>query len=217
MNSFAIFVILILSVSLYFSFKVCSKLLKKQEVKTEKRSFFGKSILFFFTGLIIVSINMLTFVLAYSYIWEKTFRAYNEQKFEAMVIGYKKEEIKTQNFKNGSYYTRSVFFPKVKYKNQQGNEIIKTLDLTSNSPFSIGKTIIITDSDSQDNANTLDLNWIMLLLLAIFTGIGAFFSSLIFTFSKDLMMKKRIHYSSYIAVGMIFINAVCILLLYMKS
>lgn len=61
---------------------------------------------------------MLTLVLAYSYIWEKTFRAYNEQKFEAVVIGYKKEEIKTQNFKNGSYYNRSVFFPKIKYKNQ---------------------------------------------------------------------------------------------------
>lgn len=216
MNFFAVFIVAILLFSLYSGYKVYLKLLKKQHIKDEKNSLFGKILLLFFTSLIIVSLNILTLVLSYSYIWEKTFRAYNEQKYEAVVIGYKKEEIKTQNFKSGSYYNRLVFFPKVKYKNQEGQEIIKTVDITSDSPFSIGDTMMITDSTSQNNANVLDLNWIMLLFLTLFTAIGVFFSSLIFTFSKDFTMKKRMHYSLYVAVFIIFINSVCIISLYLK-
>lgn len=217
MSFFTIFIVVILLFSLYFGYKVYLKLLQKQQVKDEKTSLLGKIILLFFASLIIVSLNILTLVLSYSYIWEKTFRAYNEQKYEAVVVGYKKEEIKTQNFKSGSYYNRSVFFPKVRYKNQKGNEIIKTVDITSDSPFSIGETIMITDSTSQDNANILELNWIMLIFLTLFTATGAFFSSLIFTFLKDLTMKKRISYSLYVAGFMIFINLICIVSLCLKS
>lgn len=93
--------------------------------------------------MISISIYLITFVLAYSFIWEKTYRAYIEVKYEATVIGYQKELVKTQSFKGSSYYDRPVFFPRVKYINNQGEEVIKTLDITTNNIIPIGESIVI--------------------------------------------------------------------------
>lgn len=216
MSFFGVCLVLVCIFSLYFGYKIYKRLIDKKE-KQNKKEFFGKVILFLFVNLIVVSLNLLIFILSYSYIWEKTFRAYHEQQYEALVIGYKKEEIKTQNFKGGGYYNKSVYFPKVKYKNNEEREIVKIIDQTSSSPHGVGEKIMITASSSQNSGNTLEVNWILFFFLIILIAVAAFFSSFLITYIRNFSIKKRIQKSILVTICITLLNVICVVLLYFKN
>lgn len=164
-----------------------------------------------------VCINTMTFVASYVFVWEKTYRAYVELKYEATVIGYKKEIIKTQSFGRSSRTDSAVFFPEVRYVNGEGREVIKTLDFTSNEPIALGERIQITDSDSQASANALDVNWIMLFAASVFTAVAGFFAILLTLYISNYDLKKKVRLSGWFAMGFLFLNGASVFLLYLKT
>ncbi|MBP2616364.1 hypothetical protein [Chryseobacterium jejuense] len=155
-------------------------------------------------------------VLSYSFFWEKAYRSVSEKQYEAVVIGYKKENIATRNFPTSGYYNNPAYFPRVKYTNFKGDEVIKTLDITDDHPPAIGQTLKITDSETSEEANSIELDWIMLVFGCVFTGLGAFFACLLTTYIKNETFKKRITLSLYGALVIIVLNAGCILLMVLK-
>lgn len=216
MTSFGFFVVLINIISLFIGYRIYKKLRSKSPDKKEG-NIIEKGFVLFFVCLLMICINTMTFVSSYTFIWEKTYRAYVELKYEATVIGYKKELVKTQSFKGSSYYDRPVFFPKVKYINENGKEIIKTLDYTTNKPLEMGEKVKISDSDSQTSANALEINWIMLSFTCVFTALAGFFACLLFTYISNHDLKKRIWLSMWCGVGILIFNGLCTLLLYFKN
>ncbi|MGE8552340.1 MAG: hypothetical protein ACN6OB_00200 [Chryseobacterium jejuense] len=155
-------------------------------------------------------------VLSYSFFWEKAYRTLSENQYEAVVIGYKKENIAAKNFPTSGRYDKPVYFPRVKYTNFKGEEVIKTLDITDDHPPAIGQTLRITDKEANENANSIELDWIMLISGCVFIGFTAFFACLITTYIKNETFKERIILSLYGALVIIVLNAGCILLMILK-
>ncbi|MFN1215380.1 hypothetical protein ACKW6Q_00210 [Chryseobacterium kwangjuense] len=215
MTFFGFFITFIVLISIFTGYKIYKKVLNKSDDKKKER-IGEKIVVLFFVSLLMTIVNIMTFVSSYSFIWEKTYRAYHEPVYEATVIGYKKELVKTQSFGKSSYYDRPVYFPKVVYTDENGARVIKTLDFTANNPLKTGEKVKITDNSSRTSANALDINPVMLLFADIFTGVAAFFTSLLSTYITGFALKKRIKISIYFALGIMIVNIVCIGLLYLK-
>lgn len=201
--------------SLFVSYKVYCKIKNKSNDNNQK-GIFGNLLLLIFINLIITSLYLFTFILSYSFFWEKAFRVSFEPIYNAEVVGYKEEIVKTQNFRGSTYYNKTIYFPKVKFLDSDGKEIIKVADITTNSPIAIGEKITITDSHSKKNINLLDSNWTMLLFGSIFTGLTSFFAVLLTSYLLNNSFKERIHLSGYFAMFFLFLNLLCVLLLYFK-
>lgn len=216
MSSFGFVVVFVNAISLFVGYGIYRKILGKPNDKKEAGAI-EKVCVFLFICLLMVCINTMTFVAAYVFVWEKTYRAYAEVAYEATVVGYKKEIVKAQNFGGSSRTDTAVFFPEVRYVSRDGQEVTKTLDLTSNEPLALGEKIKITDSDSQASANALDVNWIMLLAASVFTGVAGFFASLLTLYISNYDLKKKVRLSRRFAVGLLVLNSAGVLLLHLKT
>lgn len=216
MTFFGFFVAFVNIISLCIGYRIYKKL-RAQSVGKKKGSILERGFVLFFVCLLMICINMMTFVISYTSIWMKTYRTYVELQYVATVIGYKKVLVRTQSFRKSSYDDVPMFFPKVKYNNEKGQEIIKTLDFTTNNPLEMGKKVKITDAESQTSANSLDIKWIMLFGTSVFTAVAGFFAFLLFTYISNYDLKKRIQLSLWFALGMMILNCICTLLLYLKK
>lgn len=210
------FILAICLFSLYIAYRIFDKILKKRSVVKGKSGLLEKGFMLFFISLLVISLNSITMVLSYSFFWEKAYRSLSEKQYEAIVIGYKKENIASKNFPTSGYYNKPAYFPRVKYTNFKGEEVIKILDITDDHPPAIGETIKITDSETAKEANSIELDWIMLVFGCVFTGLAAFFACLLSTYTKNETLKKRITLSFYGALLVILLNAGCILLIGLK-
>lgn len=216
MTFFGYFFLAICLFSLYIAYRIFNKILKKRSAVKGKTGWLEKGFMLFFISLIVIALNGVTMVLSYSFFWEKAYRTLSEKQYEAVVIGYKKENISTKNFSTSGYYNKTVYFPKVKYSNINGREVIKTLDITNDHPPAIGQTLKITDNETNEAANGIELDWIMSVFGCIFTGLAAFFACLLTTYIKNDTFKKRIVFSLYAAIFMTVLNVGCILLMVFK-
>ncbi|WP_336958539.1 hypothetical protein [Chryseobacterium contaminans] len=216
MTFFGYFFLAICLFSLYIAYRIFNKILKKRSAVKGKTGWLEKGFMLFFISLIVIALNGVTMVLSYSFFWEKAYRTLSEKQYEAVIIGYKKENISTKNFSTSGYYNKTVYFPKVKYSNINGREVIKTLDITNDHPPAIGQTLKITDNETNEAANGIELDWIMSVFGCIFTGLAAFFACLLTTYIKNDTFKKRIVFSLYAALFMVVLNVGCILLMVFK-
>ncbi|WP_347217135.1 hypothetical protein [Chryseobacterium sp.] len=210
------FFLIVCLLSIYTAYRIFDKILKKRSAIKGKIGWLEKGFMLFFISLIMISLNSITMVLSYSFFWEKAYRSISEKQYEAVVIGYKEENISTRNFPTSGYYNKMVYFPQVKYIGSNGKEVIKTLDITDNHPPAIGQTLRITDSVTRERANRIELNWIMLAFGCAFTGLAAFFTCLLTTYIKNETLKKRISLSLYGALVILALNAGCVLLIWLK-
>ncbi|MBL1219992.1 hypothetical protein JET18_04030 [Chryseobacterium sp. L7] len=217
MTYFGYFVLAVVLFSCYIAYRIFDKILKKKGSEKGEKNLPEKIFVLFFVFLLVASINVLTMVLSYTFFWEKGYRTLSETKYEAVVIGYKKETTKTQNFRNSTYDSKFIYFPKVKYTNSEGKEIIKTVDMTSNHPPAPGQYIKITDRTSRESANAVELNWIVFIFGGIFTGIAAFFALLISSYITECTLKKRITLSLYGAFILCLLNISCVMLIWFKQ
>ncbi|WP_292010442.1 hypothetical protein, partial [Chryseobacterium sp.] len=85
--------------------------------------------------------------------------------------------------------------------------------ITSNSPPLIGEKIKITDNADNERANSLQVDWIMLILGCVFTGISIFIAVLISTYITHYTMKKRVLLSLGLGLIISLINGMCIVVL----
>ncbi|BAP32890.1 uncharacterized protein CHSO_3853 [Chryseobacterium sp. StRB126] len=216
MTLFGYFFLAVCLFSLYIAYRIFNKIIKKRSDIKGKSEWLEKGFMLFFISLIVISLNCITMVLSYSFFWEKAYRTLSENQYEAVVIGYKKENIATKNFPTSGRYDKPVYFPRVKYTNFKGEEVIKTLDITDDHPFAIGQILKITDNEANENANSIELDWIMLIFGCVFTGLAAFFACLLTTYIKNDTFRKRIAFSLYGALFIIVLNAGCILLMILK-
>ncbi|MGG7551266.1 hypothetical protein ACQ7CX_11655 [Chryseobacterium arthrosphaerae] len=217
MTVFGYFVLAVALFSLYIAYRIFEKISKQRNVVKGDAGLLEKSAVLFFICLLTVGLNSLTAVLSYTFFWEKAYRAVNENKYEAVVVGYKKETVKNQNFRNSAYDTKVVYFPEVKYTDSEGKEVIKTVDITGNQPLAIGQQLKITDGGSKDSANSIELDWILLIFGGVFTGATTFFASLLATYSTKLTFKRRLTLSSYITGVIVLINIMGVILIYLKQ
>lgn len=217
MTFFGYFVLAVSLFSLYIGYGIFDKILKKKGETKGEPGILEKGLGLLFICLLMISINSLTMILSYTYFWEKTYRTITEEQYEAVVIGYEKETIKVQNFRNSGYDDEVVFFPKVKYKDVDGKEVIKTVDITDNEPPAIGTSLKITDKESKESANATEVDGIMFIFGCIFTGLGAFFTCLLSTYATQYTFKRRIRLSVYCGLAMLVLNIVCIILIGMKQ
>lgn len=202
--------------SLYIAYRIFDKILKKRSAIKGNVGWLEKGFMLFFISILMISLNSITVVLSYSFFWEKAYRTLSEQQYEAVVIGYKKETVSTKNFSTSGTYHKQVYFPQVKYINSDGKEVVKTLDLTDNHPPAIGQTLTITDHETSEKANRIELNWIMLAFGCVFIGLAAFFTCLLTTYIQNEPLKKRIAISLYGSFAILVLNAGCILLIVLK-
>lgn len=210
------FFLIVCLFSCYIAYRIFDKILKRRSIVKGKSGLLEKGFILFFISLLIISLNSITMVLSYSFFWEKAYRTLSENQYEAVVIGYKKENIAAKNFPTSGRYDKPVYFPRVKYTNFKGEEVIKTLDITDDHPPAIGQTLRITDKEANENANSIELDWIMLISGCVFIGFTAFFACLITTYIKNETFKERIILSLYGALVIIVLNAGCILLMILK-
>lgn len=204
-------------ISLWIGYRIFLKIAAKKEKSSKSGSFLEKAFLLFFISLLMISVNALTFVLSYSFFWEKAFRTFSEPQFEAAVVGYKSEVTKSKNFSNSTYSDKVIFFPKVEYINSSGKKITKTLDMTSNHPPEIGEKVKITDSENNGSSNAIELNWILFIFGSILIGLCGFFAALLSTFITDYAMKRRLLLSAGFGFFLVIINLSCILFIYSKQ
>lgn len=217
MTFFGCFVLVVTLFSVYAGYRIFNKVSQNKNRDKKEGGILEKGFLLFFVCLIMMVINTLTFVLSYSFFWEKAYRTLSENKYEAVVTGYKKEMVKSQNFRNSSYSDQPVYFPEVEFTNGEGNKIIKTLDVAENNPPKIGEHLQITDKSSEKSANAIDLNCIMFFFGSIFTGVAAFFACLLFSYTTEQTMKKRISVSAYSGLLILLINIGCVVIIYLKQ
>ncbi|WP_312305498.1 hypothetical protein [Chryseobacterium sp.] len=217
MTVFGYFILAVVLFSLYIAYSIFEKISKQRNAEKGDAGLLEKGVVLLFICLLTVGINSLAGVLSYTYFWEKAYRAANENKYEAIVVGYKKETVKNQNFKNSTYDAKVVYFPEVKYTDSKGKQVIKTVDITDNQPPAIGQRLKITAGASKDSANSIELNWVFFIFGGVFTGITAFFASLLATYSTKLTFKRRLTISLYIAGVIVLINITCIILIYLKQ
>lgn len=213
MTLFGYFFVAICLFSLYIAYRIFNKILKKRSAIKGKSGLLEKGFMLFFISLLVISLNGITMVLSYSFFWEKAYRTLSEKQYEAVVIGYKKENIAAKNFPTSGHYEKPVYFPRVKYTNFNGKEVIKTLDITDDHPPAIGQTLKITANEANEAANSIELDWVMFVFGSVFTGLAAFFACLLTTYIKNDPFKKRIIFSLYGACFIIVLNAGCILLM----
>lgn len=211
------FVAIIVIFSLYKGYKIFSKFASNRDHSGKKGGLLEKAFLLFIISTIMISVNAMAFVLSYTFFWEKAYRTFDEPQYEATVVGYKKEITKFKNFSNSTYRDKAIFFPKVEYTDANGENVIKTIDITSDNPPALGQKLKITDKAGAENTNAMQLDWIMFAAGCIFTGFAAFFASLISTYTTSSPMKKRISWSFKLALLLIFINISCIVFIYLKS
>lgn len=210
------FFLIVCLFSCYIAYRIFDKILKKRSAVNGKSGWLEKGFMLFFISLLIIALNSITMVLSYSFFWEKAYRTLSEKKYEAVVIGYKKENIAAKNFPTSGYYSNPAYFPRVKYTNSNGKEVIKTLDITDDHPPTIGQTLKITDTEFNENANSIELDWIMLIFGCVFIGLATFFACLLTTYIKNDAFKKRVTFSLYGALAIIVLNAGCILMMVFK-
>ena len=203
--------------SIFLGYRIFSKISDKKQNSGKTGGFLEKAFLLFFVSLIMVSINGLTFILSYSFFWEKAYRTFDEPQYTATVIGYKKEITKGKNFSNSSYSDRVIFFPRVEYTDFNGEKMVKTLDITSNDPPVLGEKVKITDAENQQNTNAVELDWVMLAAGGIFTGVAAFLAALLATYGASDSMKKRLRWSLRAGLVLILINLLCVIFIYLKQ
>ncbi|RQO38047.1 hypothetical protein DBR39_14285 [Chryseobacterium sp. KBW03] len=211
------FTTIIVIFSLYKGYKIFTKFAANRDQSGKKAGLLEKCFLLFIISIIMISVNAMTFVLSYTFFWEKAYRTFDEPKYEATVVGYKKEITKFKSFSNSTYRDKVIFFPKVEYTDNNGKKVIKTLDITSDNPPSMGQKLKITDKAGEESTNVLQLDWVMFAAGCIFTGFAAFFASLISTYTTSYPMKKRMSWSVRLALLLIFINISCIVFIYLKS
>ncbi|WP_213280315.1 hypothetical protein [Chryseobacterium indologenes] len=211
------FTAVIVIFSLYIGYKIFTKFAANRDQSGKKGDLLEKAFLLFIISIIMISVNAMAFVLSYNFFWEKAYRTFNEPQYEATVVGYKKEITKFKNFSTSTYRDKVIFFPKVEYTDTKGEKVTKTLDITSDHPPTVGQKLKITDKVGKDTTNALQLDWVMFAAGCIFTGFAAFFASLISTYTTSYPMKKRIAFSSRLALLLIFINISCIVFIYLKS
>ncbi|MGK6342714.1 hypothetical protein ACMGDK_10770 [Chryseobacterium sp. DT-3] len=218
MTFFGGFVAVVVLFSVYLGYRIFSKISDKKDHSGKTGGFLEKAFLLFFISLIMISINALTFILSYSFFWEKAYRTFDEPQYTATVIGYKKEITKAKSFPSSSTYSdRAIFFPKVEYIDMEGKKVIKTLDITSNNPPELGEKIKITDAENRDHTNAVELDWIMFAVGCVFTGVAAFFGTLLSTYSTPYSMKKRVMWSLGVGAMITLINVFCIVFIYLKQ
>ncbi|KFF18533.1 hypothetical protein [Chryseobacterium sp. JM1] len=217
MTFFGGFVAVVVLFSIFLGYRIFSKISDKKQNSGKTGGFLEKAFLLFFVSLIMVSINGLAFILSYSFFWEKAYRTFDEPQYTATVIGYKKEITKGKNFSNSSYSDRVIFFPRVEYTDANGKKIVKTLDITSNDPPVLGEKVKVTDTENQENTNSIELDWVMLAAGGVFTGVAAFFAALLGTYGTSDSMKKRLRWSLRAGLVLILINLLCVIFIYLKQ
>ncbi|MGN7759277.1 hypothetical protein ACTJIV_17530 [Chryseobacterium sp. 22532] len=218
MTFFGGFVAVVVLFSVFLGYRIFSKISDRKHDSGKTGGFLEKAFLLFFISLIMISINALTFILSYSFFWEKAYRTFDEPQYTATVIGYKKEITKAKNFPSSSTYSdRAIFFPKVEYIDMEGKKVVKTLDITSNNPPELGEKIKITDAENKDSTNAVELDWIVLAGGGVFTGVAAFFAALLATYGTSYNMKKRVKWSLGVGLALTLINVCCILFIYLKQ
>lgn len=217
MTFFGYFVLVVTLFSVYAGYRIFSKIIRIRNRDKKEGSIPEKIFLLFFVCLVMIVINTLTFVLSYSFFWEKAYRTLSENRYEAVVTGYKKEMVKSQSFRNSSYSDKPVYFPEVEYTNREGDKITKTLDIAENNPPHIGQRLQITDKSSENSANAVDLNWMMLFLGSIFTAMAAFSACLLWSYTTAHSLKKRLILSIYCGLLILSLNIACIAVIYLKQ
>src|ERR1700750_365009 len=108
MTFFGGFVAVVVLFSIFLGYRIFSKISDKKQNSGKTGGFIEKAFLLFFVSLIMVSINGLTFILSYSFFWEKAYRTFDESQYTATVVGYKKEITNGKNFSNSSYSDRGI-------------------------------------------------------------------------------------------------------------
>ncbi|MGG5208455.1 hypothetical protein ACQWU4_05870 [Chryseobacterium sp. MIQD13] len=218
MTFFGGLVAVVVLFSLFIGYRIFSRISDKKEHSGRKGGFFEKIFLFLFIAVLMISINALTFILSYTFFWEKAYRTFDEPQYTATVVGYKKEITKAKNFPSSSTYSdKVIFFPKVEYTDAEGRKIVKTLDITSNNPPGLGEKIKITDAKDRDSTNAVELDWIMFAAGCVFTGVAALFAVLLSTYSTSYSMKKRVVWSLGAGAALTLINIFCIVFIYLKQ
>lgn len=216
MTAFGIFTMIVGLTSLIIAYKIFLKISARKKNAQDEAPFLEKFFLFFLISLVTVSVNIMTFIISYSFFWEKAYRASNEPHIEAKVIGYKKEVVKSKNFSQSSYSDKTVLFPEVEYADSQGRIVRKILDLTSNRPPEIGQKITITDSVSRETGNTMDIDWAMLGMGSLLSGVSGFFSALLLLFIGNRNLKNRITTGFVFGVLLVAVNLLCMLIIVYK-
>lgn len=214
MNFFGFFVSFIFLLSLVIGYNIFKKIAKTNRHSNKKNSFLGNTFLILFISIVMVTLNAITFITSYSFFWEKAYGTMMEDQYEAIVVGYEKNVSKTQNFRGSSYDDAYIFFPQAKYRSHNGKIMVKTLDITSNKPFEIGAKVKITDKKGKEKANTLNLNWGIFIFGAFFTGVSAFFTALLSTYTTNSSFMKRVKKSAFFGVLIFITNLCCVLILY---
>lgn len=214
MNSLQFLIVTMIIFSTYIGFRIFNKILNEKKYSNKKNSIVEKIFLILFITIIILILNAMTFIMSYNFFWQKAYRSKTENHYVGIVVGYKKEISKTQNFQKSTYYDTYIFFPKVSYINDDGKTIIKTLDITSRKPFKIGEKVKLSDNLKKNRANTESLNWGIFILGGFFTGIAAFFLTLLSSYISIYSLKKRINLSIIVGISIIFVNLFCVIILY---
>jgi hypothetical protein len=240
--SFIIFSILIFS--LYISYKIFIKLSNKKynyedflKYKNEYNEFiiepfdydsylkmnrkdeniFVNIVQFLFIFLLVVIINLLFIILSYSFYWGKTFKTITENKYESEVVGYAIETSTSSSFSKSGTRKILVYYPKVKFVNKNGIEIIKQFDVGSNikDKYKIGKKVVFTYNEGDDYINIINVDWISI-MGTIFISVNSFFSFLVSSYPLNLNFKQRITKSFYFGILILSLNIICILILYIQ-
>ncbi|WP_131705347.1 hypothetical protein [Chryseobacterium sp. BLS98] len=218
MTFFGGLIAVVVLLSVFLGYRIFSKISDQRNHSGKTGGVLEKTFLFLFISLIMVSVNALTFILSYTFFWEKAYRTFDEPQYTATVVGYKKEITKAKSFPSSSTYSdKAIFFPKVEYTDANGKKIVKTLDITSNNPPELGEKIKITDAKDRDTTNAVELDWIMFAAGCFFTGIAAFFAALLSTYSTPYPMKKRVAWSLGAGAALTLINIFCIVFIYLKQ
>ncbi|CAM3770629.1 Hypothetical transmembrane protein [Flavobacterium branchiophilum] len=171
---------------------------------------------YLFTFLLVVIINSLFIILSYSFYWKKTFKTITENKYESEVVGYAIETSTSYTFsKLGSKIL--IYYPKVRFINKNGIEIIKQLDVGSNikDKYKIGKKVVFTYNEGDEYINIINVDWISI-IGTIFISVNSFFSFLVSSYPLNLNFKQRITKSFYFGILILSLNIICILILYIQ-
>lgn len=210
MNSKSIILLFLVVISFYFSFRITKKIVSKND----KGKIWQTGFLFFFTFLIVGSLNLFSIFFSYTFIWEKGFRAVVEQKHEAVVVDYVIEKSYRKSTTGSGSYPILLYFPVVKFKNDKGIETNKKLDLTSNHPYKIGQTIKISANDVSKNANSIEFEPLFSVIAISLTSVAMFFFVLVASFGFNKTMKERVKIARNISVLLLLINGIISLWMY---
>ncbi|GEM56117.1 hypothetical protein B0A58_02420 [Flavobacterium branchiophilum NBRC 15030 = ATCC 35035] len=173
-----------------------------------------KFIQLLFISLIVIAMNMLFVFLSHNFYWLKAYKSLSEKKYESVVVGYNIEVSYGSSFRSYSPRKILIYYPKVKFIDEAGKQIIKQGDLGTNDKNKnpIGEKLIITDKKENDFVNIIEVDWVFF-IGTIFIGINSFFSSLISLYPSNLNLKQRIVKSFYFGILIFSINLACLMVL----